>query len=137
MEGFAAGADAVAEHDVADAGFEEAEEIGYESAVVLVIGVEHDDDVGAVVEGGVVAGFLVGAVAAVDGVADDGQAEALGDFDGVVAGAVIDEDEFGVTAGGDVADGGFEGGGGVVGGQDDDGALELADGGDGEGGGVV
>jgi hypothetical protein len=38
---------------------------------VLVIGMEHDDDIGIHVQGGAVTGFLVGAVAAVLGMDDD------------------------------------------------------------------
>ena len=75
LEGFFSGANAVAEHDVAESGLHEAEEVGDESAVVLVIGVQHDDGVGVSFAGGVVTGFLVGAVAAVFLVLDDGESE--------------------------------------------------------------
>ena len=56
---------------------------------------QHDDDVGAYLEGGFITGFLVGAVAAVLGVDEDVvEVEGFGDGDGVVAAGVIYEDDF-------------------------------------------
>ena len=78
---------------------------GYEQGSVLVIGVDHDDDVGVVFESDSVAAFLVGAVAGVDGVAvDDGVGQGAGDFGGfVAAGVVDDDDEVDALLGGDFA----------------------------------
>ena len=61
--------------------------------VVLVVGVDHDDDVRAALEGRPVAGLLVAAVAAVLRVHDDVDAQLPRDLDRAVARAVVDEDD--------------------------------------------
>jgi hypothetical protein len=53
---------------------------------------QHHDDVGAELEGAVVAGLLVAAVAEVLAMDDDLEAEPAGDVDGLVPGHVVDQD---------------------------------------------
>src|SRR5262249_47996841 len=107
-----------------NAKFEDLEERRDQAAVVLVVRVQHENDVCAVGEGGVVAGLLVSAVAAVLLVNDGGQAEFAGDIDGVIAASVIDEDDFVDAIARQIIDGGLQGRFGVVSGQDDDAAIE-------------
>ena len=81
---------------------------------------EHDDDVGAFGQGGVVARLLVAAVATVLAVDDDLQAEVLGDVDRFVLRHVIDQDDVVDDVERDVGVGPLEGLGRVVGGHHDD-----------------
>ena len=82
-----------AEHQVARAGGDRGDEGGDPRRVVLVVGVEHDDDLGAGRQGRVVARLLVAAVAAVLAVDDDVEPELPGDVDGLVARHVVDQDD--------------------------------------------
>ena len=93
--------------------------------VVLVVGVEHHDDVGAGLERRVVARLLVAAVAPVLRVDDDVEAEVPGDVDGLVLRHVVDEDDLVDDVVRDVGVGALERQGRVVGGHDDDDALSL------------
>ena len=82
-----------AEHQVALAGGDRRDQLRDPRRVVLVVRVEHDDDLGAGCEGRVVARLLVAAVAAVLGVDDDVEPELAGDLDGLVVRHVVDEDD--------------------------------------------
>ena len=64
--------------------------MGSEGTVVLIVGVDHDDDVGALRKSEGVAGFLVGAVAAILGVNENLETELGCDFGGRVGGAIVD-----------------------------------------------
>ena len=64
-ERFMPGPDARAQDDIADTDIQKPEDIGNQAAVVLVVGVDHDDNVRAPLERLRVAGFLVSPVAAV------------------------------------------------------------------------
>ena len=76
--------EAAAEHEVVRARGDRLDERRDARRVVLVVGVEHHDDVGAGLERRVVARLLVAAVAPVLGVDDDVEAELAGDVDGLV-----------------------------------------------------
>ena len=82
-----------AEHQVALAREDRGDQGRDPRRVVLVVGVEHDDDVGAGRERRVVAGLLVAAVAEVLAVDDDVEPELAGDVDRLVARHVVDEDD--------------------------------------------
>ena len=86
-------ADAAAQHHVADAQFDEADRVRDHPAVVLVVGMDHDDDVGPAVEGFAVARLLIAAVAAVLRMDDHGQAHLAGHLDGAVLAAVVHQDD--------------------------------------------
>ena len=74
------------------------------ACVVLIVGVGVDDDVGAARDGGFEAGHECGGEAAVDRVTHDTvDAELLGDFRGVIGGAVVDDEPFDNVAAGDFA----------------------------------
>ena len=88
--------------------------------VVLVVGVEHHDDVGAGRERRVVARLLVAAVAPVLAVDDDVEAELPGDLDRLVARHVVDQDDLVDEVVRDVGVRPLERPGGVVGGHHDD-----------------
>src|SRR5262249_38661927 len=107
-------ADAGAQDHVADVGLDEPGQQRGEAAVVLVVRVDHHDDVGLPPPRLVVAGLLVGAVAAVLGVHDDREAEAPRDVDRPVAAGVVHDQDLVDAAGGDVAVSLLEGGSGVV-----------------------
>ena len=73
-----------AEHQVFLARDDRGDQLRDSGRVVLVVRVEHDDDVGAVGEGGLVAGLLVAAVAEVLLVDDHVEPELTRDVDGLV-----------------------------------------------------
>ena len=100
---------------------------GDELGRVLVIRVDHDDDVRAGLERKAVAGFLVAAVAGVFLVDMDADAGELGrDLHGVVVAAVVHEDDFVHDALlVDFVHGLRDGFGRVVGGHDDDDFLAV------------
>ena len=108
------------EHEVGLAGEDRRDEVGDPGRVVLVVGVEHHDDVGAPLERPVVAGLLVAAVAQVLAVDDDLEAELAGDLDGLVLRHVVDEDHVVDEVVRDVGVRPLERLGRVVGGHDDD-----------------
>lgn len=114
VEGFSSSTYSRAENDIADVELDEADGQGDDTAVVLVVGVDHDDVIGAAVEGGPVTGFLIAAVAPIFGVLDDGQTDGLGEFDGFVFADIIDEDDLIDGLLGKIAKGSFEGSLGVV-----------------------
>src|SRR5262249_13921694 len=107
---------------------DDADGVGDDPAVILVVGVDHDDDVGPVGQRRLVARLLVAAVAAVLGVLQDRQAHLAGDLDGAVGAAVVHQADLVHRAGGD---GGQRGGGGALGvvGRHDGDDLVLAPGG--------
>ena len=109
-----------AEHQVALARDDRRDERRDPGRVVLVVGVEHHDDVGAGLQRRVVARLLVAAVAPVLGVDDDVEAELAGDVDGLVARHVVDEDDLVDEVVRDVGVRPLERPRGVVGGHDDD-----------------
>jgi len=80
---------------------------GDKPGVVLVIGVQHDDRIGAVGQGGIVTGFLVSAIAPVFScrMTVRPRDSRLVRY---CPAAVINQNDFGAAAGGDVTDGGFE-----------------------------
>ena len=88
---------------------------GDEARSVLVVGVEHDDDVGSTGEGDGVAGFLVAAVATVFLVLDGDESEFAGESGGVVLAGVVGEDDVVDDFVGHFVEGLPEGFGGVVG----------------------
>ena len=100
---------------------------GNELRCVLIIRVNHDDDVGASFEREAVTGFLVAAVAGIFFVDVDFHAEELrGDFYGVVAAAVVHEDnQIHDALLVDFIHGLRDGFGRVVGGHDDDDFLAV------------
>ena len=59
---------------------------------VLVVGVEHDDDIGASGQSFAVAGLLVASVAVVAVVLKDEEAEAAAEIDGMVGTVIVDQD---------------------------------------------
>src|SRR5207302_5883050 len=109
-----------------DAQLDDADGVRNDPRVVLVVGVDHDHDVGAVVEAVAVAGLLVAAVAGVLVVDDDGQAHGAGDGDGVVGAAIVDEEDVVHTAGGEVGECRGERGLGVVCGKNRDDLVRTA-----------
>ena len=111
--------EAAAEHEVDLAAQDRLDEGRDPRGVVLVVGVEHDHDVGARLQRRVVAGLLVAAVAAVLAVDDDLESEPLGDLHGLVARHVVDEDHPVDDVVGHVRVGPLQGEGRVVGGHDD------------------
>ena len=108
------------EHQVLLAAEDRGDQVGDPGRVVLVVGVEHHDDVGALLEGGLVARLLVAAVAQVLLVDDHVEAELAGDVDGLVLRHVVDEDDPVDEIVGDVRVRPLERLRGVVGGHDDD-----------------
>ena len=74
-----------AEHQVALARRDRLDQGRDPGRVVLVVGMEHHDDVGTGLQRRVVARLLVAAVAPVLGVDDDVETELPGDVDGLVA----------------------------------------------------
>ena len=117
---FPARADAVAADHVADVVCNEARHDRHEARVVLVIGVDHDHDVRALLERLGVAGLLVAAVALVGLVLDDGETELFRQCDRAVFRAVVHEDDLIHRTGGNVLDRALKGLFRVVGGHDDD-----------------
>ena len=81
---------------------------------------EHDDDVGTVLQGGGVARLLIPAVATILAMHDHVEAEVAGDFHGLVAGDVVDEDDAVDQVMRDVGIRAFERPRGVVGRHHDD-----------------
>jgi hypothetical protein len=118
-----------AEHDVVKAGFQDVRHGRHQLGRVLVVGVKHDDDIGASFERGLVAGFLVAAVAAVFGVNDGLESQLLGHHHGFVAAGVIHEDDFVHHVHGDLGARGLQGLARVVGGHDNDHFLSTYHGG--------
>ena len=76
--------EAAAEHEVAAPVDDRLDQRRDPRGVVLVVGVEHHDDVGAGLQRRVVARLLVAAVAPVLGMDDHVEAELAGDVDGLV-----------------------------------------------------
>ncbi len=107
-----------AEDHVVDAAGDHAGHGGDEEGRVLVVGMNHDDDVGAGGERFAIAGLLIAAVAVI-GVVDEGlHAELFGESGGLVLAGVVDED-LDVDDVGQFAHGLFQGLFGVVGRHDD------------------
>ena len=65
MQRLVARTDAAAEHHVADAQLDEADRVRNHAAIVLIIRMDHDHDVGAALQGFAIARLLIAAVAAV------------------------------------------------------------------------
>jgi hypothetical protein len=80
-------------HDVGGALSNRPDDLGQQTRIVLVIGVHHDDDLGAGAQCLRVTGLLVGAVSVVAIVQEQFQVQLAGDGDGVVGAAVIDKDD--------------------------------------------
>ena len=93
---------------------------GHERRVVLVVGVDHDHDVGTTAQRFEVARLLVAAIAAVLDVHDDFEPEAFGDVDRVVVADVVDQDDFIDDVHRQPAVGRLQSARRVVGGHDDD-----------------
>ena len=85
--------DAIAQHHVADAHFDEADRVRDDPAIVLIIRMDHDDDVGPAVEGFAVARLLIAAVTAVLRMDDHGQTHLAGHLDGAILAAVVHEND--------------------------------------------
>jgi len=85
---------------------------------VLVVGMDHDDDIRAATEGLAVTGLLVTAVAEILSMHEGDQAELAGEFGGAVLTAVINQDDLIDKFGGQIAVGSFEGLGRIIGGHD-------------------
>jgi len=116
--------DAGAEDNIVNAVGDHAGHGGDEQGRVLVIGVKHDDDVGAGGEGLAITGLLVPSVAVIAVMDEMLDAEFLRDFDGAVLAVIIDQDA-GIDEVGKLADGGFEGFLRIVGGQNYRDALAV------------
>ena len=129
----AAAEDAGGEHDGVEAVGNDGAHGQDELRGVLVVGVNHDDDVGAELEGFCVAALLVAAVAAVHFMDDDvTDADALGYFHGVVGAFVVHEHDFVHDVHGYLAVGALEGECGAVGGEYDDYFFTVEHGGNSE-----
>ena len=87
-----------------------------------MIGVQHDHDVGTLLERFEIAGLLIASVPAVLNVNDHGQPERARHLDRLVLAHVVDENNLGDLVPGNVGVGLFERLGRVVSGQDDDNA---------------
>src|SRR5439155_11917644 len=88
----AAADDARSQHNVIHIVGDHARHGGDEQRRVLVVGMQHDDHVGALGESLAVAGHLVASVAVVAIVLEDVQAKAAAQVDGLVGTVVVDED---------------------------------------------
>ncbi len=117
--------EATAKHEVAAAGHDGRDEVRDPGRVVLVVGVEHDHDVGAGVQRRVVARLLVAAIATVLLVDDDVEPELAGHVHGLVAGHVVNEDDALDEVVRNVGVRALEGARGVVGRHDDDDARRC------------
>ena len=93
--------------------------------IVLVVGMDHDHDVRAELQGLGVAGLLVAAVAPVLFVDEDAEAELPGQLDGPVPAGVVDEDDLVHPLARDVVEGALQRLLGVVGRHDDDDFLRT------------
>src|SRR5207253_8323064 len=93
---------------------------GYQPRVVLVVGMEHHDDIGAVPEEFSIARFPVCAVPEIAGVGVHIEAELPGGVDSPIGAGVIDEEDVVGDPGRDVLEGPGEGRLGIVSRQDDD-----------------
>ena len=118
--------DPAAQDHVADAQLDDADGVRDHPAVVLVVRVDHHDDVGPVLQGVAVAGLLVAAVAAVLRVLNDRQAHLAGDLDGAVRAAVVHQEDLVDRPDGNVGEGGGQGALGVVGRQHGDDLVVAA-----------
>ena len=112
--------EATAQHEVLLAGEDRRDQCRDPCRVVLVVRVEHDDDLGAGRKGGVVARLLVAAVALVLAVDDDVEAQLPRHVDRFVMRDVVDQDDLVDELVRDVGVGPLERLCGVVGGHDDD-----------------
>src|ERR1019366_5467680 len=83
--------DAGTENDVIDTVGDHARHGGYEQRCVLIIGMDHDDDVGAGGQSFAVAGLLIAAIAVVAIVNEGLQAEPVRDFEGAIGTVIVDE----------------------------------------------
>ena len=80
------------EHHIRLALLDGADDFGKQRGIVLIIRVDHHDDIGAGVQRLAVAGLLVGAVAVVAVVNEQLQAQFARDAGGFVFAAVVDQD---------------------------------------------
>src|SRR6202140_3503 len=85
----AAADDARSQHDVINIVSDHARHGGDQQRRVLIVGVEHDDDVGARREGLAVAGLLVASVAIIAVVLEDVQAKAAGKIHSLVGAGIV------------------------------------------------
>ncbi|MEY3456972.1 MAG: hypothetical protein RL215_129 [Planctomycetota bacterium] len=92
LQCFCTSTDAGSKHDIDVADANEFSSNRNHSAVVLVVGMNHHDDISAAEECFGVAGFLVASVARVSLVLNDGQSQSPGYFDCLITTAVINED---------------------------------------------
>jgi len=74
-------------------GLDRRDELRDARGVVLIVGVQHDDDVGAHLEGTVVAGLLVSAVSAILLVNRDVESEVVRDVDRLILRHVVDQND--------------------------------------------
>ena len=109
-----AGADSRAQHDVADAEFDDLDGDWNDSTVILIVRVDHHHEVSAFFESRGVAGLLVPAVARVVFMLNDRQAKIARDGDGVVGAAVVNKNDFVDGAVRNIREGSLQGAGGVV-----------------------
>ncbi len=114
-----AAANARAEHDVDDAGLDEPRHKRHERPVVLIVGMQHHNDVGIGLERQPVTRFLIAAVAAVLGVAVDFDSELARHVDRVVGAGVVDENDVLTRAARQSLECGLQRLRGVIRGQDD------------------
>ena len=112
--------DAGAEDDIVRSFDEHGTHGADEARIVLVIRVEHDDDIRSVREGGVVAGFLVAAVSAILRMDDGRDPELPRDLRRLVPAAVINQDHLIYDVMGNVAEGILQRFLCIVGGHDHD-----------------
>ena len=89
FEGFAACSDARAHHDVTNSESDKTYGKRYHLRVVLIIGVNHHNDIGVGFQDGIVTSFLVGAVTPIFLVDEDVESEISSNFDSSVGAAII------------------------------------------------
>ena len=84
---------AAAEDHIADAKFDQADGVRNHASVILIIRVDHHDDIRAVLQRILVTSLLIAAIHAILRMNDDRQAHLSCDGDGVVRAAVVDEND--------------------------------------------
>ena len=82
-----------AEHHVGVAFLDGLDDLRQQRGIVLIIRVDHHDDVGAGAQSFAVAGLLVGAVAVVAVVNEQFESQLAGDLGGLVGAAVVHQDD--------------------------------------------
>ncbi len=114
-----AAANARSEHDVDDVRLDEAGHVRHQRGVVLVVGVQHHDDLGVGLERQPVARFLVSAVSPIHGVTVHLDAEPARNVNRLVHARIVHENDVVACAARQPIERGLQRLGGVIRGQDD------------------